>query len=84
MKIGFMHNFFVPFMLSKVFLTMYWFMTDSSEFIEKTFEAAQLTHERFFHRSLLQNIFFISAKLNFHQPLVSKGTFFHEQISFPG
>ena len=37
----------------------------------KTCQAAQLTHERFFdHRSLLQNILLISAKLNFHEPLV--------------
>ena len=42
----------------------------SSEFMEKTFQAARITHEIFDHRSLLQNIFLISAKLNFHQPLV--------------
>ena len=31
---------------------------DNSEFMGKTFQVAQLTHERFFgHRSLLQNIF---------------------------
>ena len=39
-------------------------MIGSSEFMDKTFQAAQLTHEIFDHRSLLQNIFLISAKLN--------------------
>ena len=43
-----------------------------SEFMGKTFQAAQLTHERFLtiDHSLLQNIFLISAKLIFHRPLV--------------
>ena len=36
----------------------------------KRFQAAQLTHEIFDHRSLLKHIFLISAKLNFHRPLV--------------
>ena len=37
----------------------------------KTFQAAMTdTWEIFDHRSLLQNMFLISARLNFHQPLV--------------
>ena len=49
----------------------------SSEFMGKMIQAAQLTHERtvFDHRSLLQNIFLISTKLNFHGPLVLYMTF---------
>ena len=44
---------------------------DSSECMGKTFQPATTnTWELFDHRSLLQNIFLISAKLNFHQPLV--------------
>ena len=43
----------------------------SSECMGKTFQAATTnTWELFEHRSLLQNIFLISAKLNFHRPLV--------------
>ena len=45
-------------------------LLDISEFMGKTFQAAQLTHEIFDHRSLLQNTFLISVKLNSHQPLV--------------
>ena len=42
-----------------------------SECMGKTFQAATTnTWELFDHRWLLQNIFLISAKLNFHQPLV--------------
>ena len=41
-------------------------MGSSNEFMGKTFQAAQLTHESFDHRSLLQSIFLISTKLNFH------------------
>ena len=51
----------------------------SSEFIGKTFQAAQLTHD---HRSLLQNFFLISAKLNFHRPLVCS-TVCHVQYYTP-
>ena len=41
-----------------------------SEFMGKTFQAAQLTHERFLTIDHSYKIFFlISAKLNFHQPL---------------
>ena len=42
-----------------------------SECMGKTFQAATTnTRELFDHRTLLQNIFLIFAKLNFHQPLV--------------
>ena len=38
------------------------------KFTGKIFQAAQLIHERFFYpRLLLQNIFLISARLNFHK-----------------
>ena len=44
---------------------------DNSECMGKTFQAAITnTWELFDPTSLLQNIFLISAKLNFHQPLV--------------
>ena len=43
----------------------------SSECMGKTFQAATTnTWELFGYRSLMKNIFLISAKLNFHQPLV--------------
>ena len=42
-------------------------LTGNSEFMGKTFQAAQITREIFDHRSLLQNIFLISAQLNFQK-----------------
>ena len=45
------------------------YMPHSSESMGKMFQAEQLT-QIFDHRSLLQNISLISAKLNFHEPLV--------------
>ena len=45
----------------------------SSEFVEKTFQATQLTHERFLtidHSCKVFFFSFISAKLNFHKLLV--------------
>ena len=46
-------------------------VSSSSECMGKTFQAATTnTWELFDPTSLLQNIFLISAKLNFHQPLV--------------
>ena len=46
-------------------------LTTTSECMGKTFQAAMTnTWEIFGHISLLQNIFLISAKLNFHGPLV--------------
>ena len=41
---------------------------EGSEFMGEMFQAAQW--EIFDHRSLLQNIFLISAKLNFHRPML--------------
>ena len=43
---------------------------DNSEFMGKTFQAAQLTHERFLTSDSCKIFFLISAKLNFHGPLV--------------
>ena len=48
--------------------------TDISEFMGKTFQAAQLTHERFLTIDHSCNFFLVSAKLNFHQPLVCSTT----------
>ena len=42
----------------------------SSEFMGIIFQAAQLSHERFLTIEHSCKIFFISAKLNFYQPLV--------------
>ena len=78
------HMFFIPqdvYNLFALVYTFFWinFLTllfpseipASSEGMVKTFQAAMTdTWELFDHISLLQNIFLISAKLNFHQPLV--------------
>jgi hypothetical protein len=59
------------------------YMVVSSECMGKTFQAATTnTWELFDHRSLLQNIFLISAKLNFHRPLVCS-TICHVQYYTP-
>ena len=54
-----------------------------SECMGKTFQAASTnTWELFDHRSVLQNIFLISAKVNFHRPLVCS-TICHIQYYTP-
>ena len=53
------------------FRVSYYQQLVSSKCMGKTFQAATTnTLELFDHRSLLQNIFLISAKLNFHRTLV--------------
>ena len=53
-------------------------VTMGSEFMEKTFQAAQLTHERYL---TIDHSFLISAKLNFHRPLVCSTICYVWQIS---
>ena len=43
-----------------------------SDFMGKTFQAVQLTHEILLTIDHSCKIFFISAKLNFHRPLVCR------------
>ena len=76
-------KFYLPCLLEPFCLLVPKITYRTSECMGKTFQAATTnTWELFDHRSFLQNVFLISAKLNFHRPLVCS-TICHVQYYTP-